>query len=237
MSDAIEAAVDAVRKAVRDCAVYVPVGAFMDERLPSVDSVALQVGNALRAALTACEAAKGGMGWPVEPVRGDDGGAVYKAAPAAKELIARLQGLSRWLDAAAYRDAPSGELRMAVTEAADALSSLVRERDEARRTLNNALAVGFHMYVPSAMHMGDCDICGNVGDAPQHIDWKARATAAEANAARMREALKPFAEYMSVGMDLDNHGNPIPDTEGVGWVYLTHGDFRRARKALGGKDE
>lgn len=39
-------------------------------------------------------------------------------------------------------------------------------------------------------------------------------------------------------MDLDNHWKKIAEQEGVGWIYLTHGDFRRARAALkGGKDD
>lgn len=48
----------------------------------------------------------------------------------------------------------------------------------------------------------------------------------------LEEALKPFAEYMGDHFDKDNHGDPIPDNERVGWIYLTHADFRRARQAL-----
>lgn len=44
----------------------------------------------------------------------------------------------------------------------------------------------------------------------------------------LREALRPFSEYMKDGMDRDFDGNPLPDDSGVGWVYLTIGDFRRA---------
>lgn len=43
------------------------------------------------------------------------------------------------------------------------------------------------------------------------------------------EMLKPFAEYMGETGDLNHKGQPLPDSEGVGWVYLTQGDFRRAR--------
>jgi hypothetical protein len=46
------------------------------------------------------------------------------------------------------------------------------------------------------------------------------------------DALKPFAEYMHTEdgrMDLDNEGNEVPDDQCVGWIYLTHGDFRKAR--------
>ncbi|MEO9297608.1 hypothetical protein [Devosia alba] len=54
----------------------------------------------------------------------------------------------------------------------------------------------------------------------------------EAQLKAAREALEPFAEYMKDGGDLDNKGNPLPDSDGVGWVYLTQGDFRRARAAM-----
>lgn len=48
-------------------------------------------------------------------------------------------------------------------------------------------------------------------------------------------AIDPFAIYMHDGLDNDNNGNPMPDEQGVGWVYLTFGDFRRARDAREGK--
>ncbi|MEV5054630.1 hypothetical protein MRBLRH13_000211 [Agrobacterium radiobacter] len=54
----------------------------------------------------------------------------------------------------------------------------------------------------------------------------------EARAKALEEALKPFAEYMGDHFDKDNHGKPLPDDLGVGWIYLTHADFRRARQAL-----
>ena len=50
---------------------------------------------------------------------------------------------------------------------------------------------------------------------------------------RYREALEPFVAYLNeVKFDLDNNGNESPDEQGVGWIYLTNGDFRRARQAL-----
>lgn len=65
------------------------------------------------------------------------------------------------------------------------------------------------------------------------FDDKARADRAEEEIARLREALKPFAEYLQAHpLDLNNKGRPLPDSEGVGWIYLTIGDFRRARAAL-----
>lgn len=51
--------------------------------------------------------------------------------------------------------------------------------------------------------------------------------------AEVREALEPFANYAGQnGFGFDNHGKELPATDGVGWVYLTIGDFRRARAAL-----
>lgn len=54
----------------------------------------------------------------------------------------------------------------------------------------------------------------------------------EARVKVLEAALKPFAEYMGDHFDKDNHGDPLPDDLGVGWIYLTHADFRRARTAL-----
>lgn len=63
----------------------------------------------------------------------------------------------------------------------------------------------------------------------------ARLEALEADKARLREALEPFARYASEnGFGLDNNGAPLPDTDGVGWIYLTNGDFRAARRAREG---
>lgn len=80
-------------------------------------------------------------------------------------------------------------------------------------------------------------------------DLVARAESAEAKLSalqeevgRLREALEPFADYASQdGFGLDYHGRELPDGDGPGWVYVTNGDFRRARSALartaGGKDD
>lgn len=49
----------------------------------------------------------------------------------------------------------------------------------------------------------------------------------------LEDALKPFADYFNRDYpDLDNSGNPLPDGEEVGWVYITYADFRRAREAM-----
>lgn len=49
--------------------------------------------------------------------------------------------------------------------------------------------------------------------------------------AEMRAGLEPFAQYIEGGMELDNKGRPLPDDQGLGWIYLTYADFRRARTA------
>lgn len=52
-------------------------------------------------------------------------------------------------------------------------------------------------------------------------------------AEQMAEALRPFADYLDeVKIDLNSKGEPLPDDQGVGWIYLTVGDFRRAREAI-----
>lgn len=57
--------------------------------------------------------------------------------------------------------------------------------------------------------------------------------ALSARNAVLEKALEPFAEYLDTAkFDLDNKGDPLPDDQGMGWVYLTVGDFRRARAAL-----
>lgn len=54
-----------------------------------------------------------------------------------------------------------------------------------------------------------------------------------ARQSKLEEALKPFARYTDeLNGFLDNHNQPIPDDQGPGWVYVTIGDFRRARQAL-----
>lgn len=38
---------------------------------------------------------------------------------------------------------------------------------------DDAVAWAPHSYSPSAMHMGDCNVCGNGADAPQHSGYAA----------------------------------------------------------------
>lgn len=70
---------------------------------------------------------------------------------------------------------------------------------------------------------------------PGDNDFDDAAFALREAASRITEletALRPFAAYMGDKGDLDNLGQPLPDEQGVGWVYLTMGDFRRARSSL-----
>jgi hypothetical protein len=64
-----------------------------------------------------------------------------------------------------------------------------------------------------------------------------RKVAQEARIKALEEALRPFGEYLDhMPVDVDNNGVPGPDSEGVGWVYLTCGDFRRARATLNSRE-
>lgn len=71
--------------------------------------------------------------------------------------------------------------------------------------------------------------------AEETIALRAQVAKDKARIERLEAALRPFADYMHQDggrLDADSLGRPIPDGDGVGWIYLTHGDFRRARAAL-----
>ncbi|MCC6479984.1 MAG: hypothetical protein IT552_12340 [Sphingomonadaceae bacterium] len=54
-----------------------------------------------------------------------------------------------------------------------------------------------------------------------------------ARVAELEAAMEPFAKHIDeMKFDLDNHGDELPDDQSVGWVYVTNGDFRAARRAL-----
>jgi len=61
--------------------------------------------------------------------------------------------------------------------------------------------------------------------------WAERGRNAEAKLAQAVEALEPFACYHDDAEFLDHEGQPLPDDRHAGYVYLTMGDFRRARTA------
>ena len=151
---------------------------------------------------------------------------------------------------------------------ADALSSLVRERDEARKEAEwwkkcDWWEGGQHDYFSSRatrleaallkLRPGDGTDTERLAaiEAETSISFTpklkepnephpavARATAAEADAARMREALEPFAEFGR--RNVDDHGwKSNIHREGIS-VWFGPSEFRAAwvaRNALGGKDE
>lgn len=131
-----------------------------------------------------------------------------------------------------------------MAEAADALDTIQSrleeaeaERDEARALVieaNNSL-YGSQGYFHS-LNGGPFDKyhlatgIENLKDAARRLHLTlARAEAAEAKLAEAGKALEPFAKYIEGGMELDNKGQPLPDDQNLGWIYLTYADFRRAR--------
>ena len=65
--------------------------------------------------------------------------------------------------------------------------------------------------------------------------WKRRAEAYRTQLDEALKALEPFAQHLDeMKFDLDNNGNPLPDDQAVGWVYVTNGDFRAARRVREG---
>jgi hypothetical protein len=71
---------------------------------------------------------------------------------------------------------------------------------------------------------------------PQSVVCRKAAAALRASAEREKElveALEPFARYAAEnGFGLNHRSEELPDGDGVGWVYLTNGDFRRAARAI-----
>ncbi|PZU68164.1 MAG: hypothetical protein DI546_20895 [Rhizobium sp.] len=137
------------------------------------------------------------------------------------------------------------------------LESLQRENEDKSRDLSacqeQAVKDGNEISSLKAWQAGA--ISCREAEQARIDEYKARAEAAEAEVKRLKTelvfakpvysrrqiedrlkvleaALKPFAEYMGDHFDKDNHGDPLPDDLGVGWIYLTHADFRRARTAL-----
>lgn len=78
------------------------------------------------------------------------------------------------------------------------------------------------------------------GTGPAERYWEGRWRDEAAENERLRAALQPFADYMHTDegrLDLDHDGCELPDDLGVGWIYLNHGDFRRAQAALAQKGD
>lgn len=79
-------------------------------------------------------------------------------------------------------------------------------------------------------------------EAEQEARARAQALESENQSLKARigelvKGLEPFARYASEdGFGLNNKGEELPDGDGVGWVYLTNGDFRRARSLASSKE-
>lgn len=126
------------------------------------------------------------------------------------ELREALSGLTQ-LEMASRGMIP---VSRAMVEAHEAYTKLCSDRDNIRSLLDRIASL------ENDIRIG----CANID---KEI---ARANAAEGRIASLEAALVPFAKYMDGGMDRDNKGEPLPDERGVGWVYLTVGDFRRAAR-------
>jgi len=120
---------------------------------------------------------------------------------------------------------------------ASAIEALEAERDEARLLVaeaNNSL-YGSQGYFHSldGGPFNRYHLAGGIEKLKQTSNkhWH-ELQDAEARCKRLEEALRPFAEYMGDSGDLDNRGQPLPGDQGVGWIYLNHADFRRARLAV-----
>jgi len=84
-------------------------------------------------------------------------------------------------------------------------------------------------------HSDHLAIIGRIEDdrTDERVQWMGELSALKKQIEELTAALEPFARYATEsGFGCDNHGNPLPDASGVGWIYLTNGDFRRARAAL-----
>lgn len=120
-------------------------------------------------------------------------------------------------------------------------AALKRERDTARRHTSNLLA---RIHRDGGHYEGEHGTSKAVEDADFIISEmlvcaeaaEARVKELEAENARLRErqaeadrVIEPFAEYLDDGFDLDYEGRPLPDSNTLGWVYLTLGHLRAAR--------
>jgi aconitase B len=127
----------------------------------------------------------------------------------------------RWQDAAEnICQAAEGPISSTVRKAADDIYASVMEtvQDYLRENVEFNLSSKLQGYADTANRL-----------RAENEQLKRRADIAE----QMAEALRPFADYLDeVKIDLNSKGEPLPDDQGVGWIYLTVGDFRRAREAI-----
>ena len=145
------------------------------------------------------------------------------------DLVDRLrEGTTIRLSETASTYTPPPKLQ---AEAADRIEALERERDAMRARFDKHGDYTIQLQrIIEAICYGR-DLRPDSAELHHHKMAARYIAASQSEASRLRDALTPFAEYMG-DMDRDNLGNPLPDDAGVGWVYLTQGDFRRARAAL-----
>lgn len=102
--------------------------------------------------------------------------------------------------------------------------------------MTESLVTRLNVYVPKSAEYLLRIMAAENGEFVRYADFAASEAArikAEGEVERLREALEPFAKHLDeMRFDIDNNGNPLPDDQAVGWVYVTNGDFRRARAAL-----
>lgn len=141
----------------------------------------------------------------------------------------------KWL-AMGFSDSAITAMRATVDgEAADTITSLSTHLSEKEAELAEAKE--------EVLSLGEFVASYNRDEELQNLmrlnnELLARANSSEAEVEKLKAALEPFGTYFNEArFDLDNNGDPLPDEQGMGWVYLTVGDFRRARQALGGGHE
>lgn len=116
--------------------------------------------------------------------------------------------------------------------AKEALAVAKGEKPAARIHVNG------HAYVPEASASAEiARLKGEAEEARQQavagLMALSHRDALQARVSALEAALRPFAKYLdAASFDLDNNGDPLPNELGMGWVYLTVGDFRAARSAL-----
>ena len=117
-----------------------------------------------------------------------------------------------------------------LTEAADAITRLQAENAEMKEAIDSAeIASGvtsdgslWRFWSQKAIDL-----------ATRVSELKRENASLREQVEKAREALEPFAKYaVSDGFGLDSRGNPLPDGESPGWVYVTNGDFRRASRTM-----
>lgn len=125
-----------------------------------------------------------------------------------------------------------------IAELEAALSAATAERERAERAASNVTSETFRYYLAEAEN-GLCRIPRRVGDDMwfSYMRIVAAREAAEAEAARLREALEPFVAVVEndIGENEEDADLFRPMNAYNRAPRLTVGHFRKARAALGGE--